>query len=72
VQWVAIVNCTECLSLPSLDWYSCFLFVVWCTRGPETVFRTQLGLLPNHLPSHKTGVLTVGCDQTGNPACCRD
>jgi len=42
-------------------------------EGPKPkVFRTQLGLLRDHLLSHKTGVLTSCCDQRSNHAGWRD
>jgi hypothetical protein len=47
-------------------------FVVFSSgahEGPKLiVFRTHLGLLPEHLRTHKTGVVTLGYDQTCN--CC--
>jgi len=41
-------------------------------EGPKpSVFRSQTGLLPEHLPSHKTGVITLGSDQSAAPGYCR-
>jgi len=44
-----------------------FLFSSGSHEGPKTsVFRAQLGLIRDHLTSHKTGVLTLSCDQPCN------
>jgi len=44
-----------------------FLFSSGAHEGLKTsVFRAQLGLIRDHLTSHKTGVLTLSCDQVCN------